>query len=97
MTFEEIKKDGNTHVVMFYGAACAPCNRLKPRIIKLSKEAGFSLHMLNSASEMDAIRTLGIRAVPTVVVVNGNDVKFLFSGEQTDMAILTKLKSAGVV
>lgn len=96
MTFDEIKQSG-TSVVLFYGAACAPCARLKPVMKDMAIQLGFTLHEINVASEMDAVRALGIRGVPTIVAVKDGAAEVLFTGEQSRPNITRMLHSAGVL
>jgi thioredoxin-like negative regulator of GroEL len=69
MTFDEVKKLDGWTVVLFYGTACAPCERIKPMLREVCGQAQLRLVEVNAAGELDAVRKLGIRAVPTVVVV----------------------------
>ncbi len=96
MTFDEIKQSG-TSVVLFYGAACAPCARLKPVMKDMAIQLGFTLHEINVASEMDAVRALGIRGVPTIVAIKDGAAEVLFTGEQSRPNITRMLHSAGVL
>ena len=97
MTFDEIKASGNTSVVFFYGAACGPCARLKPVMKDMAASQGFTLHEINVASEMDAVRALGIRGVPTIVAIKDGAAEVLFTGEQSRPNITRMLHSAGVL
>lgn len=96
MTFDEIKKSG-TSVALFYGAACAPCARLKPVMKDMAAQLGFTLHEVNVASEMDAARALGIRMVPTVVAIKDGEAEVVFSGEENRPRIALMLHSAGIL
>lgn len=96
MTFDEIKQSG-TSVVLFYGAVCAPCARLKPVMKDMAIQLGFTLHEINVASEMDAVRALGIRGVPTIAAVKDGAAEVLFTGEQSRPNITRMLHSAGVL
>lgn len=97
MTYAELIADGKTHVVLFYGAACAPCARLKPRLVEMASKLNFDLHQLNVASEMDVVRGLGIRGVPTVVAIKGGSAQALFTGELAEHQIAVHLHKAGVL
>lgn len=97
MTFDQIFAGSKPTVVFFYGPACAPCSRLKPRMASLKEKLGFEMEMINVASDLDAARALGIRNVPTVVTVTGNcgSADVLFTGEKTDAEIEQMLKARG--
>lgn len=96
MTFDEIKQSG-TSVVLFYGAACAPCARLKPVMKDMANQLGFTLHEVNVASEMAAVRALGVRGVPTLVAIKDGQAEVLFTGEENRPRIALMLHSAGVL
>lgn len=97
MNYAELIADSKPHVVLFYGPACAPCARLKPRMVEMAAKLGFDLHKLNVASEMDVVRALGIRGVPTVVAINNGEAEVLFTGELPDPKIALMLHAAGVL
>lgn len=97
MTYAQLIADGKPHVVLFYGSACAPCARLKPRLDTMAKEVGFDLHQINVASEMETVRSLGIRGVPTVVAIKDGQSEVLFTGDLPDPKIALMLHAAGVV
>lgn len=96
MTFDQLLEIGTPAVVLFYGASCAPCARLKPRMLALEQKLGFHMTMFNVASEMDAVRRLGIRTVPTVVFVNDGHAEVLFCGDLTEESIEVMLKEKGI-
>lgn len=82
-------------VALFYGSACAPCEHLKPKLREVCKKMSARLEEFNSAFEMDAIRKLGFRTVPAVVVVMPDGtVRHAFMGNQDDIQAL--LLAAGV-
>lgn len=98
-TYLEVKKasaEGASSLVLFYSLACAPCARLKPRLTALTRNLGVALHLVNIASEMDHVRALGIRSVPTAVSLVGDKATVLFSGELADERIAAMLNEAGL-
>jgi thioredoxin-like negative regulator of GroEL len=97
MTFQKLLQSGTTAAVLFYGTACPPCARLKPRLIEMAKELNFELVQFNVASEMDTAKSLGIRGVPTLVAVKGGKAEVLFTGEVLDSKIALMLHAAGVL
>lgn len=97
MTFDEIKNSGKTSVVLFYGAACAPCARLKPVMKTMAAQLDFTLHELNVASEMEVVRALGIRGVPTLVAITNGEAEVLHTGEADRARVALMLHSAGVL
>ena len=97
MTFDDLTLEIHAKpvVALFYGSACAPCERLKPKIRALCKEKGVLLEEFNSSGEMDWIRKLGIRSVPAVVVVTDRIAKVVFTGEVPNLQ--ARLYAAGVL
>jgi thioredoxin-like negative regulator of GroEL len=99
-TFAELQKmsaAGAKTLVLFYGAACAPCARLKPRLTELCAHLGLPLQQINIASEMDTVRALGLRSVPTVVSLIGGEAKIVFTGDLHNEAIVRRLQEMGVI
>lgn len=97
MTFDQLKLADFKFptVALFYGAACAPCERLKPKLRRVCEKLGVRLEEFNSANEMDAVRALGLRSVPAVVVVHRGVAKLAFTGDQVESAIWDKLALQG--
>lgn len=98
-TYSEIVAAGVRAAVLFTSITCGPCKRLKPRMEALAAQEGLQLHILDISGEMDAVRALGIRGVPTMVAVGGlaGKPEVLFTGDQADDAIAAKLRAAGVM
>jgi thiol-disulfide isomerase/thioredoxin len=64
-------KNGEKLMVDFWGSFCGPCKVMKPMYEKASemvKESGspVSLYIFNIEDDMDYMRELGIRGVPTI-------------------------------
>lgn len=95
MTFDELRGADykNPTVALFYGLNCAPCERLKPKLRVVCADMGVRLEEFNSNSEMAAVFELGIRSVPTVVLVHRGVTKLVFSGDLTN--IEQRLRDAG--
>lgn len=87
MTFDEVmvlSQHTGPQVVLFYGAACAPCQRLKPVLRQVLADLGRPpLAELNVASELSAARALGLRSVPAVALVTNDTARVLFTGERS--------------
>lgn len=96
-TYQGLLETPGKRLVLFYGTACAPCARLKPRLEPLAIHAGIALHQINAAAEMDTVRALGIRGVPTLVGIQDGVAEVLFTGDLADDAILRKLQEKGLV
>jgi thioredoxin-like negative regulator of GroEL len=98
MTFDQLLQADYKFptVAIFYGHACAPCERLKPVLREVCRDAGVRLEEFNSANEMDAIRSLGLRTVPGVYVVHKGVAKLAFTGFLPHVAVRQKLDAQGV-
>lgn len=96
-TYQGLLSTPGKRLVLFYGTACAPCARLKPRLEPLAIRAGIALHQINAATEMEAVRALGIRGVPSLVGIKDGVAEVLFTGDLADDAILRKLEEKGLV
>jgi thioredoxin-like negative regulator of GroEL len=71
MSYEAYKaKVGPARLALFTGRGCAPCAQLKPVLTKECEQAGVELAVFDIADEIPAVRSLGLRAVPTLVVIN---------------------------
>lgn len=89
MNFDALKSADfkDPTVALFYGAACAPCDHLKPRLRRACEKLGLRLEEFNSASELSEIRALNIRTVPSVVLVHKGKATRVFDGLQSQLFI----------
>jgi thioredoxin-like negative regulator of GroEL len=70
MNFDSYKtKVAKPRMALFTGKGCAPCAQLKPLLTKACEDAGVELAVFDIANEMPAVVALGLRAVPTLVVI----------------------------
>jgi thioredoxin-like negative regulator of GroEL len=97
MTFDEIKKLPGQSLVMFYSLTCGPCKAMKPMLIETCAEAGLALHQVNIASDMDAVRALGIRGVPSLVKVADGVPTLLSTGGLSTPQTRELLVGAGLL
>jgi thioredoxin 1 len=74
ITTEELKrkiKNGEKVMVDFWGSFCGPCKVLKPIFESVSKtvkedSSSVNLYTFNVETDMDYMRELGLRSVPTI-------------------------------
>lgn len=74
ITTEELKQkieNGEKIMVDFWGSFCGPCKVLKPifeSVSKIVKEdsSSVNLYTFNIETDMDYMRELGLRSVPTI-------------------------------
>lgn len=97
MTFDEIKKLPGQSLVMFYSLTCGPCKAMKPALTETCAEAGIALHQVNIASDIDAVRALGIRGVPSLVKVDDGVPALLSTGGLSAPHIRVLLVGAGLL
>ena len=97
MTFEQLLTADYQHptVAIFYGVACAPCERLKPKLREVCRDIGLRLEEFNTAGELEAVRKLGLRSVPGVYVVHRGEARLAFTGDLDKAQIKWKLALAG--
>lgn len=97
MNFERIKSQPGTSLVVFYSLTCGPCKAMKPAITELCEQYGVTRYEVNIASDMDAVRALGIRGVPTLVKVEDGASKVLSTGGLSVAQIRKVLEDNGLV
>jgi thioredoxin-like negative regulator of GroEL len=95
-TFDQLMHQTGTSVVLFYGSGCAPCERLKPKLRTMCAQLKITLAEFNSASEMEAIRALGLRSVPAVVVISAGVARVAFMGDLSTNEMAARMRLAGL-
>lgn len=99
MSFDELCRAGYRYptVALFYGANCAPCDYLKPKLRDVCIGMNVRLEEFNTAGEMAFVRSVGMRSTPTVFVVHPDGVPVLvFHGDKSKIQIEKLLIEAGV-
>lgn len=91
MNLSELKKSEAPRVAMYYGMGCAPCQRLKPEYKTVCESIGVEPTTINSAVDMEGLREMGIRSVPTVIGVKNGEAIVLFQGYLHPEAVQRKL------
>lgn len=81
MIVQELIDQKKTGIVLLYGTACPPCQRLKPILTTVAEGLGITLYQANVASELDFARANAIRGVPTVLALRDGLVSVLWTGE----------------
>lgn len=74
-------------VVVFTASWCGPCKQLKPKLAKLSDDWGFTLAVVDAGDQPELAGLFGVRAVPTVITLDGGLPKGRFSGDRTEAAL----------
>jgi thioredoxin-like negative regulator of GroEL len=84
VTLQEIEEGGSKkpYLVLFYGPSCAPCASLKPKLRQACLDLEVDLHEISILDDMDAVRELGIRTVPAVVLFKAaSPPRVIFNGD----------------
>jgi putative thioredoxin len=74
-------------VVAFTAPWCGPCKTLKPKLAEIANEWGFTLAMVDAGDQPDLASLFGVRAVPTVIVIEAGVPRGRFQGDRTDAAL----------
>lgn len=76
-------------VVDFWAEWCEPCKVLMPLLEKIATEyqGAFLLAKVNADEQQDIAQQLGVRNLPTVMVIQGGQPVDGFSGAQTESFI----------
>jgi len=81
-------------IIIYSGAACAPCKALKYEMASLEAElAGVTVEERDIKQHMTEVKALGLRTTPTVVY----EGRILFTGNLGREAIVNCLKANGVI
>lgn len=83
---EQLKSNGEKILVDFYANWCGPCKQLIPRLESIQHEyANVKFVKIDVDQNMDGSIKYGIRAVPTVMIFDGDKELFRTSGVKTDV------------
>jgi len=73
-------------VLDFYADWCNPCKMLAPIITKVTNDNNIELEKVNIEDNDDLCVKYNVRNIPTVIVVDDNDVEVKrFSGTKTEV------------
>lgn len=83
-------------VVAFTAPWCGPCRTLKPKLTRLSEDWGFTLALVDAQDQPDLSSLFGVRAVPTVIVIEAGVPRGRFTGDRTEEALAEYLREMGL-
>ena len=86
--FPELRRQQRA-LVFCYGPNCPPCKAMHPAVSQLAKQTG-QVFELDVTQYMDLTRALGVRATPTVLVIQGGRIENVIIGSK-NKAFLQKL------
>lgn len=78
-------------VVLFTSPTCAPCKAMKPVLAQLADKLDFPYAEVSVFDEKDAAMQLGVRAVPTLVILQDGHLQFAQSGFMPEKVVRTAL------
>jgi thioredoxin-like negative regulator of GroEL len=81
--FDQLMQESNKLIVAKFGAPhCSSCETLKPVLHQIAAEYADSLHLvdLDMTEDPDLAVELGVRSVPTVVLLKGQTVLETIAG-----------------
>ncbi|MFB6203345.1 MAG: thioredoxin family protein [Candidatus Nanohaloarchaea archaeon] len=71
---EEIQNSGETWILDFWADWCQPCKKLAPVFEEVSGDVdGVNFGKINIEDHQDLAQKFGVRAIPTMVIVRGED------------------------
>lgn len=85
----EVREAELPTVVMFSGSWCNPCKAMKPEIEHLAEQMKGDVNFVQMDVETSnhTASALGVRSVPTLVLVNEGMVRDTLSGKQTKLQV----------
>jgi len=93
-TFEqEVTQADGPVLVDFWAEWCGPCRAVAPTLETLAKEYGGRLKVakVNVDDNPDAPRRFGIRAIPTLILFHGGEVKATLVGAQSKAQLVSAI------
>jgi thioredoxin-like negative regulator of GroEL len=97
MTFQELKDAPGDTLVMFTGHKCPACDALKPIVSDLATEHLIPFVVASAADEINAVRNLGLRMVPALVLAGNGQAKALLVGAASRQTVEKVLRAEGMV
>ena len=85
------------HVVIYTSPSCGPCKTLKPELMSQAIKRGFSVLAVEaSPATQEQFAAAGVRAVPTVVLMDDEREIDRFSGAKSPAMLIEQLIAWGL-
>jgi thioredoxin 2 len=69
-----IRLQSNVEMILFVGAACAPCRVMRPRVEAAARKLGVLLEVIDASAKPGMAARHGVQSVPTLLVRMGQRV-----------------------
>jgi thioredoxin 1 len=70
---------------------CGPCGAFKPILKEVTAEMGIPVEYVDVDTNPDIAEKYGIRAVPTTILLNGDNMLFKYSGAMSKSQLKSNL------
>ncbi len=93
-TFQDIIKGEKPTLVDFYADWCAPCKAMNPILKSVKSKMGDQIKILkiNIDKNQAVANKFNVRGIPTFILFQGNEIKWIKSGLLEENALLEELK-----
>ncbi|UUZ75510.1 thioredoxin family protein [Polaromonas sp. P1(28)-13] len=83
-------------VVLLSSPTCAPCQAMKPVLARLACDLRFAVTMLDAADHKSVCMELGIRTVPTMLILGQGAVQAKITGAKTEVQLRDIIERHGI-
>ena len=91
--FESLKSESRTVLIDFYADWCGPCRMVSPIVDEIADErADLLVCKVNVDDEPELASAFGVYSIPTLVVVEGNQILKQMTGARPKAKIVAMLE-----
>ncbi|MDH5582032.1 MAG: thioredoxin family protein [Bdellovibrionales bacterium] len=78
---EQVSTQKKAFVIKFFSPTCGPCHTMKPVIDKLQEQnQDVSIFEIDSSESPELAAHFGVRGVPSILICEGREVLYQFTG-----------------